>query len=203
MVAATLDAPVPRTVPAGPLDEDARLAARGHAGDRAALRAIYETHRHAVGRHVLLLTGDPSCVDDLVQDTFLTAFGRLDRFDGSSRLRTFLVGIARNLARNHLAKARRRRRLLDAHRDQRPAVGSFAAAPDETARGRQALARLYAALDRLPAAQREAFVVRVLERRPLDEAAAILGAPVATVSYRARKAETRVRAMLRDEGIES
>ncbi len=66
--------------------------------------------------------------------------------------------------------------------------------PDRDLQAREDLARLQAALARLDDAQREAFVLRVVEQLSLEEAAAILGARVATVSYRARRAEEKVRA---------
>ena len=204
MLGAATFAAAARTLPesASPASEDLALVERARAGDRRALRRIYETQRRGVGRHLLRLLGDPAVVDDLVQETFVTAFRQLDRYDGTARLSTWLSGIARNLARNHHAKVRRRRHLLEAHGPGPGAMPQAAPAPDATARQRQALDLLYAALDTLPAPQREAFVVRILERRPLEEAARILDAPVATVSYRARKAEARVRALLRERGIE-
>ncbi|RMG96714.1 MAG: RNA polymerase sigma factor [Deltaproteobacteria bacterium] len=176
---------------------------RARRGDRLALRQIYERHRRLVGRYLLLLSGDRHAVDDLVQETFVTAFRRLDRYDGTCRLGTWLCGIGRNLARNHLAKRRRRQRLLEAHGEALSHPTSAGAAADTAAREKEALDLLYAALDRLPAEQREAFVARVLERRPLADASRLLGVPVATVSYRARKAEEQVRKTLREWGIEA
>lgn len=65
--------------------------------------------------------------------------------------------------------------------------------PDRDLQAREELARLQAALARLDDAQRDAFVLRVVEQLSLEEAAKILGARVATISYRAKRAEAKVR----------
>ena len=197
-----LNAP-PQSQAGGARGADLALAQRARAGDRRALGEIYESYRRGVGRHLLALVHDRAAIDDLVQETFVTAFAQLGRYDGTSRLSTWLHGIALNHGRNYLAKRRRRARLLGAQGAAPGTAPGAAAAADQAAREAQALDLLYAALDRLPAPQREAFVLRIIEQRPLKEAAEILRAPVATVSYRARQAEARVRELLAEQGIES
>jgi RNA polymerase sigma-70 factor (ECF subfamily) len=179
---------------------DAELVARARTGDQRALNAIYRGHRRAVGRHLLMLTHDASAVDDLVQDTFVTAFSKLEQYTGNSRLGTWLHGIAVNIARNHRSKRTRRRGLFD--RFVRPGVTQAASATaDAGTREREALAALYRALDELTSDQREAFILRVIEDVPLQDAAEVLGAPIATISYRARQAQARVRQCLQDQGV--
>lgn len=179
---------------------DAELVGRARTGDRRALNEIYKAHRAAVGRHVLMLTNDASSVDDLVQDTFLTAFDRLEQFTGTCRLGTWLHGIALNLSRNHRAKRRRRKGLLDRfwHREEKLSTEG----PEEVSRESDALRLLYAALDELDADKREAFILRTIEQVSLHDASEITGAPIATISYRARQAEAFVRRRLADQGVE-
>ena len=52
-------------------------------------------------------------VDDLAQETFLTAFRELDSFDTEEDFGKWLRGIARNLARNEMRKSARRSRIMD------------------------------------------------------------------------------------------
>ncbi len=66
--------------------------------------------------------------------------------------------------------------------------------PEQRVSSRQAIERLDAALATIKPKLRDAFVLRVVEQLSLEESAEILGARVATVSYRARKAEALVRA---------
>lgn len=65
--------------------------------------------------------------------------------------------------------------------------------PDRALQSREELARLREILADLDEAKRDAFVLRVIEKLSLAESAAILDASVATVSYRARRAEAIVR----------
>lgn len=51
----------------------------------------------------------PQRVDDLAQDTFVTAFKQLHRFEGRSKASTWLIGIARNKALQYLRLEKRRK----------------------------------------------------------------------------------------------
>jgi RNA polymerase sigma-70 factor (ECF subfamily) len=176
---------------APPPQGDVELVTRARMGERGAMAEIYRLHRRGIGRSLLLLTHDAAAVDDLVQDTFLTAFDRLHRFSGDCKLSTWLHGIALNVARNHRARRRRRQGLLRRWFGGRSEASSRT--PERDLGERESLHRLWAVLDELPVAQREAFIVRIIDEVPLAEASRILGASVATISYRARKAEALVR----------
>lgn len=180
---------------------DAELVARARTGDRLALAEIYRTHRKAVGQHLCMLTQDRATVDDLVQDTFVLAFGQLERFTGRSQLSTWLHGICINIARNHRRKHSRRRGILERVFGAQTEHEPRREAADETVREQAAMNALRDALDELPTAQREAFTLRVLEQLSLAEAAEVLQCPIATVSYRTRQAESRVRAYLDARGV--
>ena len=173
---------------------DVELAARARAGERGAMAEIYRRHRRAIGRSLLLLVHDAASVDDLVQDTFVTAFDRIDRYHGECRLSSWLHGIALNVARNHRARRRRRQGLLE--RFMKPWSRPVSPTPEHDLQDREALAQLYTVLDELPDDQREAFILRVIDGVSLEEASRILGASVATISYRTRRAETIVRQRL-------
>ena len=80
-----------------------------------------------------------------------------------------------------------------------PHLSPWPPAADDDARRSELMVRLDAALQALPGEQRAAFVLRNIEDVPLRQAAEILGASVATVSYRARTAEVRVREAFEEE----
>jgi len=172
-----------------------REACRADARWDVITRAYLE-HGPRIARRILALTGDPTSVDDLVNETFVQAFESLPRYEGRSELSTWLHGIAINLVRTHLAKRRRRQRidatLLPEARQGTPAEAAL--------RERQAAQRLYAALWELPDELREAFVLCVIEQRSLKDAAEELGVPISTLHARRQRAEARVRARLEQEG---
>ncbi len=160
------------------------------------LAEAYRCHGAAVARTIVAYTGDRSTVEDLVNETFVRAFERLDRFEDRSAFATWLHGIAINVARGHVSKRTRRRR-LDAALPP-PAVA--VSAVEEDLRAREALRCLYRALDALSEPLREAFVSCVLEQRTLEDASRRSGVPVSTLHARKQRAEAFVRERLAAEG---
>jgi RNA polymerase sigma-70 factor (ECF subfamily) len=169
-------------------------------GEASALTAIYEHQAPLLMRRLRLYTGDPELAAELVQDTFVIAFGDLRRFAGRSSLSTWLHGIAFNLARQAVRKRARRRELRSEHPGRLAAVrGSEPVDPEAAALMDEAADRLEAAIASLPLRLREAFITRVVERMPLREAATLLGVRVSTLSHRAKRAEAIVRAQFDQE----
>jgi RNA polymerase sigma-70 factor (ECF subfamily) len=155
-------------------------------GDRSAQSRLFSRHRERVARHVLRMIGDPSAVDDLVQEVFISAFAALPRFRGSSRIETWLYTITANTVRTWWDTTRRRRR-REQHVTLQPETS--ADTPEEQLARRRHRARFYEALGRLPHRYREAFVARAIEGMSLKHASELLGVGVSTLSYRTRRAE--------------
>jgi len=175
------------------VDEDILNAACD--GDADALRTLYERYATEITRRLTHMTGDEEIARDLTQDTFVTAFSRLGRFRGDARFSTWLHAIAFNHLRDH--RKRMRRKLSAWERfARRPSVAP--PSPDQTLEHRDELARMQRALEQLPAPQRDAFVLRVVEQLSLEEAAMILRARPATISYRARRAEAHMRELFEE-----
>src|SRR4051812_5174985 len=86
----------------------------------ASLRGEHEAFGHLVARYQDIVcavsyssTGDQVLSEDVAQETFIAAWRQLERLRNSTRLRPWLCGIARNLART-ARKRRRREDLVDA-----------------------------------------------------------------------------------------
>jgi RNA polymerase sigma-70 factor (ECF subfamily) len=159
---------------------------RARTGDPVAQRRLFDDHKDRVAGQLMRMTGDPSIVDDLVQDVFISAFAGLTHFRGESALDTWLHRIAINKVRSHYQRIRRRKKR------ERLGLANAAAStePDEVAEQRRHLDRLYDALADLPAPLREAFVARAIEGMTLERASELLEVPISTVSYRTRRAES-------------
>lgn len=157
---------------AEPLDEasiDGALIARWLAGDERAASAIVERHADALARFAGRL-GVSQDVDELVQDTFIRAFGAMDQFRADSSLRTWLFTIERRLVIDRRRASARRGQDVDVD-DEQVATGYDALdalVADETAQ------RVNAALGRLTRLQREVFTLRVQEGRSYRDIAEIL-----------------------------
>lgn len=174
--------------------DERRLCIAARHGDRDSMQAIYEAEAPVLLRRLRHLSGDLGRAQDLMHDAFVVAFSGRAPFDGNACLSTWLYGIALNKWRNEARKSKRRRALLAAQ----PGIAdrSQDQAASETVVVDELQRQFDAALARLSAPLREAFVLRVLEALPLREAALLAGVAQPTMSKRARKAEAQVRAAL-------
>ena len=77
--------------------------------DEARFEALVVEHQASLRAFVRTLGVDPDWVDDLAQDAFVVAYRELKTFDEDLDFGKWLRGIARNLVRNELRKAERRR----------------------------------------------------------------------------------------------
>jgi len=151
---------------------DRSLIARWRTGDQRAATLLVERHAPALARFVAASGTDArEAVQELVQDTFVRAFGSLESFRGESSFRTWLFTIARRLVLDRRRSARRRRQVAEVQEED--AATEFDAldvmVADET--GRQ----LRRVVQRLTPTQREVFLLRVGEGMSYREIAQAVG----------------------------
>jgi RNA polymerase sigma-70 factor, ECF subfamily len=188
-VSVTLASAVSRAHPAEPAD----LLAAAQRGDASAQAELFGRHHVRVARQILRMTGDADGVDDLLQEVFIAAFAALSGFRRDAQLETWLYTIATNKVRNWW-DARRRRDLRESHAAMIPR--DEVRTPEDELVFAEHLAGFYRALGELPDKLREAFTARAIEHLSLQEASAVLGVPISTVSYRTRRAEQLICAAL-------
>jgi len=187
-------------VPAPGECSDAVLLARFVSGDGSALGQLFDRHHRAVYRFVARLSGARHAdLDDLVQGTFLAAARAAARYDGRAAVRTWLFGIAINVARHNARGNARRRRIVGTFEDDRPSQIPGPDRPDENAERRELLERLGRAVDALPSDLRELFVACEVEDLPGADVARALGIPEGTLWRRLHEARKRVRAAMKGD----
>lgn len=166
------------------------LLTRARNGDEGALEVLFARHlgplrRWASGR-LPRWARDVADTHDLVQETLLQTFKRIDRFEPRSEhaLQAYLRQAFMNRVRDELRRHRRRPGpdpLDSQHADAAPS-------PQELAIGQQAADRYEAALQALSESEREAIVGRIELGLTYEELADLLGKPSADA---ARKAAQR------------
>jgi len=175
-----------------PLVEQLRRA------EPTAVAAVYDAHHESIRAFARRLLGDSAAAEDLVHDVFVKLPHAARRFEGRSNLRSFLIGVAANLARHHVRAAQRRRAAVARYASEPvPAARS----PEGDARRRELAAMLTEALDRLPMKQRVVFVLCEVEERTSTEVAEALSVPEATVRTRLFHARKKLRAILERRGV--
>jgi len=168
--------------------------ARAKTGDREAFRELYLAHHASLYRFALGETGSEDDAREVVQETFVRAWGALGSFRGESSLLHWLFRIARNLIIDR-ARARHRRGevSLDAPVGQDGAtlgerISSKKAGPAEAAERAEDLVRFRAAVAGLSEDHRSVFLLREWEGLPYEGIAVRLGINVGTVRSRLARA---------------
>jgi RNA polymerase sigma-70 factor (ECF subfamily) len=170
------------------------LVKRLAAGDRDAFVATYRAHFAEVRAFAERLLGCRVSAEDLVHDVFLNLPAAFARFRGDTSIRSYILSIAVNSARDHVRRAQRRRSLATRLADE-PSVG-WVPGPDVSVEQQELGRRLVEALDSLPLDQRVAFVLCEIEERTSFEAAEILGEKDGTVRARVFHAKKKLRERL-------
>src|SRR5919106_50591 len=88
---------------------DAELIAQWKAGDQRAATELVQRHASALARFASSTGARTDEIDEVVQDTFVRAFGSLDGFRGDSSFRTWLFTIERRLMMDRRRAEKRRR----------------------------------------------------------------------------------------------
>jgi RNA polymerase sigma-70 factor (ECF subfamily) len=177
---------------------DGDLIERLQRGEPRALGEVYDLYHSVVRSFAKRLVGEAAAAEDLLHEVFVSLPKAMLRYRGESSLRTFLIAVAINHARHHVRAAARRRRTLEAFSGESPERSPD---PEATARRRELARALSRALDELPMDQRVAFVLCEVEERTSREAAAIVGAPEATVRTRVFHAKKKLRERLERENV--
>lgn len=161
-------------------------------------RALAE-HTEGLKSYATRLLGDPVAAEDVAQDSFLALYRHLNQVPVGA-FRPWLYRVARNLCLDQL---RRRKFKLSLFRDLQkddeqpftPADGQTVR-PDQIAETREARSAIEEAIATLPAKFRDAFLLCEVEGMSYEDAAAVLGCPVKTVSTRLFRARQRFKSLV-------
>ena len=182
-------------------DEDLLLAYA--AGDASAFDALYARHKGGVYRFILRQCAHAGVADELFQDVWMNVIRARSSYAPSAKFTTWLYRIAHNRLIDHW-RATGRVELVtaspdDDDEDPLDAIpGAHTDEPEVRAGARELSARLHDALAKLPAAQRDAFLLHQEGGLELAEIAELTGAGVETVKSRLRYALAKLRAELKD-----
>ena len=158
---------------------DEAAAARAKAGDADAFRVLVERHSRPLFRLAFRMTGNEQDAEDIVQDTFLRAYRRIEKFDERASFGTWLYRITVNCSLD-LVRARKRRSEQSGPTnpemdDLIQSLPSTGATPDRMAMSGEARQRIAEAMEELSASERTAFVLRHFEGMCIDEVSRVLG----------------------------
>jgi RNA polymerase sigma-70 factor (ECF subfamily) len=174
--------------------------------DATTLRAIVEDLARPLYRAARGMGFGQADAEDIVQDVFATFLSTLDRFEGRSRVSTWVFGIL-----HHKAQERRREFAKDDALDpiddvfeaQFDGTGGWTAPPVNLERqmaSREIAEAIGGCLEQLPATLREVFVLREMQGQDMLEVCKILGRTVTHVGVQLHRARARLRVCLERKG---
>jgi RNA polymerase sigma-70 factor (ECF subfamily) len=183
-------------------DSDLVLVERIQRGDKAACAECIERHSPGVYRIALRLMGNEAEAEDVVQETFLSAFKAIDRFENRSSLATWLYRIAHNAA---LMKLRRTQPVQVSVDDEEvfgeglpvpTQMHDWCCLPERDFESGETRAQLERAIKDLPEKLRAVFVMRELEGLSTEETAQALDISIDAAKVRLHRARLQLRERL-------
>jgi RNA polymerase sigma-70 factor (ECF subfamily) len=171
--------------------QDARVVAAVLAGDADAFGLLVTRYRDAYTRFAVRMLGDLDDADDALQLAFVRAYRKLDRCRDPSRFGAWLYQIVINECRTFSSRRSRRDRRLVRDPDALDQAITPDRSPDQELR-----AEIQSALDRLDPGQREAFILKHVERLSYEEMTELTGVGESALKMRVMRACTRLRDLL-------
>ena len=175
------------------VDEQALVSAVA-AADRACFERLYSLYERRVFQYLRTFVRDASTAEELVVDTMLAVWNGARRFSGTSRVSTWIFGIARHKALD----AVRRHARSGSHVPLEDAAETEAGGPgpEDWAQQRSLEGVMQQAFGTLSAEHREILHLAFYEDLPYQEIAALLSLPLNTVKTRVYYAKLKLKGQL-------
>lgn len=183
---------------------EADLVARIRAGDATAHETLVRTHIAYLLRVARNILRDEALAEDCVQEAFLSAFTKIDTFEGRSGIRSWLRRITMNAALMKLRSAKRREERpiedflpeFDRNGCRLEPPWTRLATPEEIAESNDRSALVKQKVAELPEAYRSVLVLRDFEELSTREVAEALGLSEAAVRVRLHRARAALKTLL-------
>jgi RNA polymerase sigma-70 factor (ECF subfamily) len=178
---------------AEPRLNETSLLARARAKDQRAFGLLVSQYENALLAVLVPIAGDRERAQDLVQDTFLRAYERLDQYVATHRFSTWLFRIGINLAISFRRRLKVEQRTLEEARAVPDAGLDRSPQPVEDLARKEEVAALSGAIGRLPERYRSVIRLRYFEGLSCATIARRLGTTANVVSLILFRARQRLR----------
>lgn len=170
------------------------------AGNAAAWARLYQDNFDSLYRDARYLSRDATTAEELVQEAFALGLTRLASFDGRSSFAGWIRGIVLNLARRAWRTEERRGRAYGGLAHTMRAAAPRDDGPEQNLVRRKRARALTEALERLPPALRETFILRDVQGLSVEAVARRLETTPGNIRVRANRARKKIRAILVEMG---
>lgn len=173
------------------------LVTRARSGDTEAFGRLVKRHSEMLFQVAYRLTGNEANAEDVVQEAFIRAYRKIDRFDGRSAFGTWLYRITVNCSMDAMRKKQRSKESTDLEpvlEQRQPSTAD--PGPQRLAMSREISHQVAAVLDGLSTMERTAFLLKHYEGRSLKEIAEIMDLRVNAVKHAIFRAVKKLRSEL-------
>lgn len=177
------------------MDVSGDLIARARRGDEEAFRLIFERWASPVAGFIHCMVNCRDSAEELAQETFVRAYRGLHTLRDEAKLTTWLFGIARRVALEHLRTRRRDGARADGDSRPEPAAAD-ARSPAALLLDKELRGLVSDALARLDEDKRVVFALKVYQQRSYEEIAEITGFSPAKVRNDLHRARAEMRRRL-------
>ena len=179
-------------------DQHEALVARIAAGDQKAFELLFTEYGERVFRYAHRLISDVTKAEEVTNDVMLEVWKTAARFEGRSKVSTWILGITRHLALN----AVRRKKLVTVELDDAPALVDESPSSGAREHDQDVLKRgLKNALGKLSTDHRDVVELTFFHGCTYQEIAEIIGCPENTVKTRMFHARKQLQGLLGVEGL--
>lgn len=179
---------------------DSELASRAAAGDKPAFTLLMQRHKSWVHRFCLRYVSEADAAFDVTQETFVSAWRSIDRFDNSRPWTTWLRAIALNKCRDRGRREVVRRAIrgvLGAEAEETLAHADPSPNPEEQLVEVESTRQISQAIARLPERLKEPLILTCFDGLSHAEAASLLGVTPKTIETRVYRARRKLAEQLR------
>jgi len=171
-------------------------------GDAAAFESLFARHEGPVYRFLLRSVRIPALADELLQETWLSVVRAARTYEPRAKFTTWLYHIARTRLIDHWRAREPDVAHRLAHEEEELVLENLPAdarlEPERLAIDRAQARAFVLAVEALPPAQREAFLLHAESGLSIEEIGAVTGVPAETAKSRFRYACAKLRENLRD-----
>ncbi len=167
--------------------------------DKHAFAQLVNQNSDNIYRLGMKMLGNPQDAEDILQETFIKAFDNIDRFEGRSKVSTWLYRIAVNEALMLLRKRKDNLTEIDAELETKNGdllprqIVDWCCLPEKELVSNESRKRINAAIQTLSDANRAAFLLRDVEGLSTKETAEVLDISESAVKVRLMRARLQLR----------
>jgi RNA polymerase sigma-70 factor, ECF subfamily len=185
-----------------PVATDEELVARARGKDFAAFEQLLDRYEDKIFRLAYRFVRNETEAKEILQDTFLSLWRKLDTFKGDAQFSSWLYRVAANTALMRLRAHKRHPEVstedlplgfLDSYGHLPVAGENWAKRPDDELQSEELRRHIQAAADELPEIYRTVFLIRDVEGLSTEETAEVLQISVPTVKTRLHRARLALR----------